>query len=57
MRGICFFKFVDALVMHYVPTDDFCKVKTVYKISINFSKYDSFLFWSLYIISIHAMTA
>jgi hypothetical protein len=26
------------LVMHYVATDDFCKVKTVYSISITLSK-------------------
>jgi hypothetical protein len=56
MRGICFFKFVDDLEMQYVATDDLCTVKTVYNISINFSKYGSFLFWSLYIIYIHTMT-
>jgi hypothetical protein len=25
--------------MHYVATDDFCKLKTIYSISINFSKF------------------
>jgi hypothetical protein len=33
-----FLRFDNTLVMHYVATDNFCKVKTVYSISIHFSK-------------------
>jgi hypothetical protein len=39
MRDICFLRFgntVKHLVMHYVASDDFCKIKTVYSISIQF---------------------
>jgi hypothetical protein len=45
MRDICLLKFVTSLVMHYVATDNICKVKTVYaySISIHFSKF-GFLF-------------
>jgi hypothetical protein len=39
MRDICFLKFVNTLVMHYVSIDDFCKVKTVYSISIHSLKF------------------
>jgi hypothetical protein len=42
MRKICFPKFgniAKTLVMHYVANYDFCKVKTVYDISINLSKF------------------
>jgi hypothetical protein len=36
MRGICFLKFGNKIKMNYVATNDFCKVKTVYIISIFF---------------------
>jgi hypothetical protein len=32
--------------MHYVATDDFCKVKTVYSISVNLQSLGSVLFWT-----------
>jgi hypothetical protein len=39
MRDISFLKFGNTVKMHYVAADGFCKVKTVYRISINFSKF------------------
>jgi hypothetical protein len=35
--------------MHYVASDDFCKVKTVYSISVNFSEFEfRFILVTLY---------
>jgi hypothetical protein len=39
--------------MHYVATDDVCKVKTVYSISVHFQSLGSILFWSLCMILTH----
>jgi hypothetical protein len=39
MRGICLLSLVTPLVMQYVATDDSCKVKSVYSISMHFSKF------------------
>jgi hypothetical protein len=49
MRDICFLKYDNTLVKHYVATDDFCRVKTIYSISVFFFNLCSVLFWSLYV--------
>jgi hypothetical protein len=47
MRDICFLKFGKTLHNGTVANDDFCTVKTVYNISIDFTSLGSVLFWSL----------
>jgi hypothetical protein len=50
MREICFLKSGNTVKMHYVTTDDFCKVKNVYIISINFLKLGLyFILFTLYL--------
>jgi hypothetical protein len=50
MRDICFLKYDNTPVEHYVVTDDFYRVKTIYSISvIFFFNFCSVLFWSLYV--------
>jgi hypothetical protein len=44
MRDICFLTFSDTVKMHYIATDDFCKVNTVFQYI--FQSLGSVLFWS-----------